>query len=201
MPTTLRQLGKRCQEESSGAVSAALEGFELFEGAGPVGAEQAGEAAVGQDVAAGLAAGAVVGLVVGVANALDGIAAARAGLAELTVNGKLGAEGGYFFGEFISGFGLQPAYPLSQRGARGGEEALPFFGLELVGLGDGRELGRVQNLVGVGVAYAADEARIGEGALERAVLERECGAEFVQIRGKDFDAAGIDFMESLFAAQ
>ncbi len=81
------------------------------------------------------------------------------------MNGEFGTEGGYFFWEFVFGFGLQPVDPLSERGARGGEKALPFFGLELVGLGDGRELGGVENLVGVGVADAADEARIGEGAL------------------------------------
>src|SRR6516165_2533076 len=43
-------------------VSLALEGFQLIQRSGPVGAEEAGEAAIGQDLAAGLAAGAVVGL-------------------------------------------------------------------------------------------------------------------------------------------
>src|SRR6266702_3090059 len=56
-----------------------LEGFELVEGAGPVGPQQARQAAVGQNLAAGLALGAVVGFVVGVANALDLLAAAGAG--------------------------------------------------------------------------------------------------------------------------
>ena len=76
-----------------------LEGFELVEGAGPVGAEEAGEAAVGEDFAAGLAGGAVVGFVVGVADALDGCGAAGAGEIEAAVHGHVGAEGGDFFGE------------------------------------------------------------------------------------------------------
>ena len=76
-----------------------LEGFEFVEGAGPVGAEEAGEAAVGEDLAAGLAAGAVVGFVVGVADALDLFAAARAGLVEAAVHGHFGAKGGDLFGE------------------------------------------------------------------------------------------------------
>jgi hypothetical protein len=86
---------------------AALEGFEFVEGARPVGAEQAREAAVGEDLAAGLAAGAVVGFVVGVADALDFLAAARAGLVELAVDGEVGAEGGDFFGKRFVGFGAQ----------------------------------------------------------------------------------------------
>jgi hypothetical protein len=53
-----------------------------------------------------------------------------------------------------------------------------------VGERDGRELGGVQDLVGVGVADAADEARIGEGALEGAVFRGEGGAEAGEIGEK-----------------
>ena len=93
--------------------------------------------------------------------------------------------------------------PDGQRGAGGGEEALPLFRLELVGERDGREAGGVEDFVGVGVAHAADEARIGEGALEGAIFEGEGGAEGVEsrFRRKDFDAAGIDVAEGLLAAE
>ena len=90
--------------------------------------------------------------------------------------------------------------PKIQREARGREKALPLFRLELVRERDGRKLGGVENLVGVGVAHAADDPRIGEGALEGAVLCSECGAKCVQIGGKNFDAAGIDVVEGLLAA-
>src|ERR1039458_6873839 len=86
-------------------------------------------------------------------------------------------------------------------GTRGSEEPIPLVGLEFVSERDGGELGRMENLVGVGVADAADEARIGEGTLEGAVLKSECGAKAVEVRREDFDAAGIDGVEGLFAAQ
>ncbi len=104
-------------------------------------------------------------------------------------------------GNFALASATRRAIQSSKRGARGVEEALPLFGLELVRERDGREPGGVENLVGVGVAHAADEARIGEGALEGAVLRRERGTKRVQIRGKNFDAAGIDVAEGLLAAE
>ncbi len=78
---------------------ATFEGFEFVEGARPVGAEETGEAAVGEELAAGLAGGAVIGLVVGVSDALDLFAAARARLPVAAVDGHVLAEGGDFFGE------------------------------------------------------------------------------------------------------
>src|ERR1019366_10247056 len=86
-------------------------------------------------------------------------------------------------------------------GTRGSKEAIPLVRLELVSERDGRELGCMQNFVGVGVADAADETRISEGTLESAVLKSECGAKAVEVCREDFDAAGIDGVESLFAAQ
>ncbi len=66
---------------------------------------------------------------------------------------------------------------------------------------DGRKLRGVKNLVGVGVAHAADEPRIGEGALEGAILGGECRTKCFLIRGKNFDAAGIDVAQGLLAAE
>src|ERR1700744_4487195 len=84
---------------SSSAGSLLSQSLKLFEGARPVGAEQAGERAVGEDAAVGLADGAVVGFVVGIADALDGCAAARAGKIEAALHGHLGTEGGDLLGE------------------------------------------------------------------------------------------------------
>ena len=81
------------------------------------------------------------------------------------------------------------------------EETLPFFGFKFVRERNGRELRRMKNLVGVGIAHAADDARIGEGALEGAVLGSERGAKPIQMRGENFDAAGIDVADGLLAAQ
>ncbi len=94
----------------------------------------------------------------------------------------------------------EAVHPLRHGGLGAVEEALPLLRLELAGEGDGRELRGVQDLVGVGVAHAADEARIGEGALEGAVFLGEGGAEACEIGGEDLDAAGIDRAQALFAA-
>ena len=113
---------------AAGIGSAFFEGFEFVEGAGPVGTEETGEAAVGKDFSVGLAAGAVVGFVVGVADALDGRAAGGAGLVEAAVDGHVGAEGSDFFGEGLGGFCREAGYPEIERVAGGGVEALPLFG-------------------------------------------------------------------------
>ena len=120
-----------------GFASAALQGFQLIEGARPVGAEEPGEAAVGQDLSAGLAAGAVVGFVVCVANALDLLAAARAGLAKAAVDGHLRTKCRDLLREAPLRFAPHAVRPRCQRGARGGKQPIPFVGLELVGEGDG----------------------------------------------------------------
>src|SRR5690348_8577392 len=107
---------------------ATLEGFQLVESAGPVGAEEAGEAAVGQELAAGLAAGAVVGLVVGVTDALDFFAAARARLAITAVNRHAFSEGGDLLGKTRGGFGAETIDPELKGAASRVEEAFEFAG-------------------------------------------------------------------------
>ncbi len=130
---------------------------------------------------AGLATCAVVGLVVGVTDALDLFAASWAGLAEASVNGHVFAEGGDFFGEACVCFGVQAVDPELKGFASGCVESLPFFRFELVGLRDGRELRCVKDLVGVGVADAAEDAGIGEGSLEGAVFGGERVAEGLEV--------------------
>jgi hypothetical protein len=155
-----------------GTSSLAFEGFEFVEGAGPIGTEEAGEAAVGEDFAAGLASWTVVGFVVCVADALDGCGAARAGLEIAAVRGHVGAEGGYFFGELELGFCIEAVYPGLERGTGGDVEAGELFGGKLTCLGERRELSGVEDLVRVGVADAGEDSWVGQGALEGAVF---CG--------------------------
>jgi len=59
----------------------------------------------------------------------------------------------------------------------------------------------VKDFVGVGVADTTEKARIGEGALERAIFGGECFAKRIQIAGEDFDSAGIDGAETVFAGE
>ena len=50
-----------------------------------------------------------------------------------------------------------------------------------MGESDGRELGGVEDFIGVGVADTADETGVSEGALEGAVFGGESGSETGQI--------------------
>jgi hypothetical protein len=70
-----------------------------------------------------------------------------------------------------------------------------------VGEGDGRQPSCVQDFVRIGVADSAEEAGIGEGALERAVFCGECIAEGTQIAGEDFDSTGIDGLQAVLAGE
>ena len=100
-------------------------------------------------------------------------AAARAGLAEAAMDGHLGTECGDALREFFLASATRRSIQRASVARVAAKRRCPFFGLELVGERDGRESRGVENLVGVGVAHAADEARIGEGALEGAVFQGE----------------------------
>ena len=178
---------------------AAFEGFEFVEGAGPIGFEQAGQAAVGEDFAAGLADWAVVGFVVCVADALDWRAASGARLTEAAMDGHFRAECSYFFWESVLGFGVEAIDPELERLPGRFEEPLPFRLAQFACQRDRRELGGIQDFVRVGVADAAEDARIGEGSLEGAVFLGESLAKHFQIAGEDFDAAGVHGFERGFS--
>ena len=156
-------------------MSAALEGLEFGQGARPVGTEQPGEAAIGEDFASRLAGRAVVRLVVRIANAENLVPAAGTGLPVAAVDGHALAEGSDFLWERDNGFGAEAVGPGLENFTGGCEEALPLGRRQFTSERDGRQLGRVQDLVRVGVADAAEQAWIGKGPLKRAVLGREGG--------------------------
>ena len=62
-------------------------------------------------------------------------------------------------------------------------------------------MGGVEDLVGVGVADAGEDARVGEGALEGAVFGGEGGAEGCEVGGEDFNAAGVHVFEGGLALE
>ncbi len=59
----------------------------------------------------------------------------------------------------------------------------------------------MQDFIGVSVADSAEEARVGEGSLERAVFGGECFAKRIQAAREDFDAAGVDGIETVFSRE
>ena len=110
----------------------ALEGFQFIQRAGPVGAEEAGEATIGENFAVRLAAGAVVGFVVGVADSLNFLAAPGAGLSVTAVRCHPLSECGDLFGEVGCCICAQTVNPEGEGFASGVEEALPLIAGEFV---------------------------------------------------------------------
>ena len=133
--------------------------------------------------AAGLAARAVVGLVLGVDDALHRRAADGARLAEAAVHRHLRPERGDLLREAVAGLARSRSVHSRER-----RRASPRTGASIVVVverarqRERREPRAVQDLVGVGVADAAEEARIGERALERVVLARRRARERVARR-------------------
>jgi hypothetical protein len=54
-------------------------------------------------------------------------------------------------------------------------------------------LSGVEDLVGVGVADAGEDAWVGEGAFEGAVFDSQSGPEGFEVGGEDLDSAGVYF--------
>jgi len=116
------------------------------------------------------------------------------------MHGHSFAKGSDLLWEGGGGFGAEAVEPELQGLAGGGEEALPLAVGELAGKRDGRELGGVQDFIGVGVADAAEQVLIGERALEGAVFGGEGGAEGIEIGGEGIKAAGIEGAQTFFSA-
>src|SRR5271163_4265989 len=58
---------------------------------------------------------------------------------------------------------------------------------------------RMQNLIRIGVADAAQDSRVGQGPLERAVLRRHRGDEGLEVTVEYLDTAGVGGPQALFA--
>ena len=104
-------------------------------------------------------------------------AAHGARLAEAAVDGHAVAEGGHLFREAVAGLAAQALGPVVQRlrASRRTAVAISAWSSSLRQR-QRRQAGGVQDLVGVGVADAVEQLRIGEGALERVILARQRGA-------------------------
>ena len=60
-------------------------------------------------------------------------------------------------------------------------------------------MGLPENFVGIGVADAGEEAGVSEGAFESVIGSREAGGELFEVGFKDFEAAGVERVETGFA--
>src|SRR5260370_20307320 len=182
--------GRTCRTGSTASkASLSSEGLQFLERARPVFAQQARQSAIGQQLSAGLAARAIVRLIVGIADALDLRAAAQAWLLVSAVHGHAFAKRCYFLGEFALCILAKPFDPPNQRQPDRLEEAANLLGGELLRELDRRKSRLKENLVGVGVADAAEQSRIGARALQCVVGGRQRLAELMEIGVEHFQSA------------
>src|SRR6185503_1455294 len=97
--------------------------------------------------------------------------------------------------------GAEAIDPVGKRRAARVEEPRDLLVREMDGELHGRQLRAVEDLVGVGVADAAQDARIGEGALERMTLARERGAERWEVGVEHLEPAAIELAQGVSATQ
>src|SRR6266545_3475913 len=175
--------------------------LQFFQALRPVAFEELREGTVGEELAAGLADGAVIRFILGVDDPLDRRAAVRAGLAVAAVHRHSLAEGGDLLRERLAGLHDEVRTPLLERFARRMVELLDLSFRHLL-----REPGRgetcaVEDFVGVGVANAGEEARIGQSSLDGVVLARQGLAEERQIRVEGLESSPIEIVERLLPAR
>ena len=133
----------------------------------------------------------VVGLVVGIANPLHLITASRTRQIEPPMHRHLRPEGRHLLRKALSRLGSKSIHPYRHRRACRRKQPLPLFRFQLVRLRDWRKLRRMQNLVGIRIPYPADQARIGQRALQSAILRSQCRAKSIQVRLKYLHSARI----------
>jgi hypothetical protein len=102
--------------------------------------------------------------------------------------------------ETILRLGGQAGNPIVKRALGGCKEPLPFLRLQLCRLREGRELCGMEDLIGIGVADAAEEAGIGEGALERVIFRRQRRPKSREIGLENVDSTGVQRAQTVLAA-
>ena len=104
------------------------------------------------------------------------------------------AKRGYLLGKVCLRLGAQSVDPQFERMPGRSEQPFPLVRQQLVCERDGGQLRRVQDLIGIRIADATQQTRIGKGSLECVVFSRECGAKRIEIAGEDVDPSGVDGM-------
>src|SRR6266850_2868096 len=161
----------------------------------PVVFEKARKRSVGQDTSARLATRAIVAFVLGVDDPLDRGAAHRTRLPEASVDGHRVMKRRDLLRKRPLQLPSQLINPDDQRRARRVVQPRDLVGTQRLRQLQRGETCRVKNLVGVSVADAAEQMRIGERPLQRVILTPERGAELIQRRFERLDAAWIMAVE------
>ena len=106
-------------------------------------------------------------------------------------------ECGDFFRKDVSRLSPQPANPDTKDGDGRLTQSPDLRIAERLGLLERGETRRMQNLVRVGVANAAEETRIGQGAFDGVRLPRQSLAKRVKRRIERFDAPRVERLTGL----
>ena len=109
------------------------------------------------------------------------------------------AKGGRVLREAGAGLGAQAIQPVAERHLSGVVETRDLGLVELRRERDRRQACAVEDLVGVSVADAAEEPRVGERALQRVVLGEERGAEGGEVGCQHLDAARVERAQPVLA--
>ena len=107
------------------------------------------------------------------------------------MDGHLLAEGGHLFRKALARLLPEPRDPLGHHLPGGVTEPRHLLALQLGGQLEGREPRPVENLIGVSVADAAEQARIGEGALDHVVLPGQHPREIGRLRFQHLQAPRV----------
>src|SRR5258708_8826654 len=174
--------------------------FQLFQRARPIVLEQLGQGTIREQLSTGLASRAVVGFVLGVHNPLNRRAANRAGLSEFAVHRHFLSKCGDMLGKFVAGLLAQSLCPLEQRLPTSLLEANLLLLAELKGELDRREFRPMKHLARIGIAHAAEQAGIGQSALEGVVFPGERGPKALQVRVDHFKSAAVEAIDQASAA-
>ena len=125
---------------------------------GPIIFQEPRQRTVGEYPPACLTARAVVGFVVGVADPLHRGSADGTRLAEPAVDGHAGTKRGDLLGEIVAGLGSKPVGPLLEDSRHRLAQAFDLVVRQLRGQRQWRQSGAMEDLVGIGVADAAEES-------------------------------------------
>src|SRR5690606_32111850 len=172
-----------------------LTAFQLLERARPVLPQQLREGAIMQEAPAGLAAGAVVGLVLAVDDSLDGGATMGARLAVPPVYLHPRVERGDLLWKAVARFGGEQLGPFPEQALRRLVEGCDLLVAELRRSLHRGELRLQEDLVRVCVADPAQDAWIGQRALERVVLRTQRRGELVEGGVQRLDSATIELRQ------
>lgn len=138
-------------------------------------------------------------LTVRVTDALDFFAADRARPAKFAVHGHLPTERRHVLWKTTASFSPQNFNPMSQGSLCGVKQSPDGLGRKLLRQRHGREPGAVQDFVRIRIANAAEQVRIGQGALERVISQRERRAEFLQRAVEDIQTSRFVNPQGRFA--